>query len=88
MCADASSRLTLGFAVTQILRNALNIQRIESCEFIVSETVKDAILNIFLFQSCVLPKFGIEREVRVCDSCFDQYGPKEEEGGSPVHEKG
>ena len=40
-----------------------------------------------MFQSCVLPKFGIEREVRVCDSCFDQYGPKEEEGGSPVHEK-
>jgi len=39
-------------------------------------------------KSCVLPKFGIEREVRVCDSCFDQYGPKEEEGGSPVHEKG
>merc|ERR1719341_2293787 len=38
-------------------------------------------------KSCVLPKFGIEREVRVCDSCFDQYGPKEEEGGSPVHEK-
>ena len=35
----------------------------------------------------MLPKFGIEREVRVCDSCFDQYGPKEEEGGSPVHEK-
>merc|ERR1719350_1851734 len=29
-------------------------------------------------KACVLPKFGIEREVRVCDSCFDQYGPKEE----------
>jgi len=28
---------------------------------------------------CVLPKFGIEREVRVCDSCFDQYGPTEGE---------
>ena len=28
---------------------------------------------------CVLPKFGIEREVRVCDSCFEQYGPAEEE---------
>jgi len=26
-------------------------------------------------KSCVLPKFGIEREVRVCDSCFAQYGP-------------
>jgi len=26
-------------------------------------------------KTCVLPKFGIEREVRVCDSCFDQYGP-------------
>ncbi|XP_059087624.1 hepatocyte growth factor-regulated tyrosine kinase substrate-like [Tigriopus californicus] len=26
---------------------------------------------------CVLPKFGIEKEVRVCDSCFDQFGPKE-----------
>merc|ERR1719219_2345306 len=38
-------------------------------------------------KSCVLPKFGIEREVRVCDSCFEQFGPKEEEGGSPVHEK-
>ena len=35
----------------------------------------------------MLPKFGIEREVRVCDSCFEQFGPKEEEGGSPVHEK-
>ena len=39
-----------------------------------------------MFQACVLPKFGIEREVRVCDSCFDQYGPKEEEG-SPSHEE-
>merc|ERR1719219_2120020 len=38
-------------------------------------------------KSCVLPKFGIEREVRVCDSCFEQFGPKEEEGGSPVHQK-
>merc|ERR1719278_339710 len=38
-------------------------------------------------KSCVLPKFGIEREVRVCDSCFEQFGPKEEEGNSPVHEK-
>jgi len=28
-------------------------------------------------KSCVLPKFGIEREVRVCDSCFDQFGPNE-----------
>jgi len=35
-------------------------------------------------KSCVLPKFGIEREVRVCDSCFDQYGPKEED--SPIHQ--
>ena len=32
---------------------------------------------------CPLPKFGIEREVRVCDSCFEQYGPKEET--SPRH---
>ena len=23
----------------------------------------------------------------MCDSCFEQFGPKEEEGGSPVHEK-
>ena len=29
-------------------------------------------------KSCPLPKFGIEREVRVCDTCFDQYGPKDE----------
>eukprot|EP00090_Calanus_glacialis_P042474 TRINITY_DN7532_c0_g1_i3.p1 TRINITY_DN7532_c0_g1~~TRINITY_DN7532_c0_g1_i3.p1 ORF type:complete len:761 (+),score=322.19 TRINITY_DN7532_c0_g1_i3:35-2317(+) len=28
---------------------------------------------------CVLPKFGIEREVRVCDSCFDQHGPSASE---------
>jgi len=26
---------------------------------------------------CVLPKFGIEKEVRVCDSCFEKFGPKE-----------
>jgi len=26
---------------------------------------------------CVLPKFGIEREVRVCDSCFDQHSTNE-----------
>ena len=39
-----------------------------------------------MLQACVLPKFGIEREVRVCDSCFDQFGPKEEEG-SPTHEE-
>lgn len=32
---------------------------------------------------CPLPKFGIEREVRVCDPCFEQYGPKEE--NSPRH---
>eukprot|EP00088_Acartia_fossae_P031734 TRINITY_DN3254_c0_g1_i4.p1 TRINITY_DN3254_c0_g1~~TRINITY_DN3254_c0_g1_i4.p1 ORF type:complete len:904 (+),score=342.00 TRINITY_DN3254_c0_g1_i4:37-2748(+) len=41
-------------------------------------------------KSCLLPKFGIEREVRVCDSCFDKYGPKDEtEGGgttSPQHQ--
>jgi growth factor-regulated tyrosine kinase substrate len=23
---------------------------------------------------CTLPKFGIEKEVRVCDSCFEKYG--------------
>jgi len=34
-------------------------------------------------KSCVLPKFGIEREVRVCDSCYAQYGPKEEAGPGP-----
>ena len=54
---------------------------------LIGEKSDSDILLDFLFQSCVLPKFGIEREVRVCDSCFDQYGPKEEEGGSPVHEK-
>lgn len=32
-------------------------------------------------RSCVLPKFGIEREVRVCDSCFEQYGPKDSGSG-------
>merc|ERR1719282_1417261 len=31
---------------------------------------------------CVLPKFGIEKEVRTCDSCFEKYGPKDE--GSPT----
>ena len=34
------------------------------------------------FQFCVLPKFGIEKEVRTCDSCFEKYGPKDE--GSPT----
>merc|ERR1711971_1126965 len=34
-------------------------------------------------KSCHLPKFGIEREVRVCDPCFDLYGPKEEAGARP-----
>ena len=24
-----------------------------------------------------MPKFGIEKEVRVCDSCFEKFGPKE-----------
>lgn len=23
---------------------------------------------------CTLPKYGIEKEVRVCDSCFEKYG--------------
>ena len=32
-----------------------------------------------MFQFCVLPKFGIEKEVRTCDSCFEKYGPKDEE---------
>jgi len=36
-------------------------------------------------KTCVLPKFGIEREVRVCDSCFDQFGPKDED--SPIHQQ-
>jgi len=35
-------------------------------------------------KSCLLPKFGIEREVRVCDSCFANHGPKEED--SPTHQ--
>ena len=30
-----------------------------------------------------MPKFGIEREVRVCDPCFDQYGPKEQDSPRP-----
>ena len=30
-------------------------------------------------KSSNLPKFGIEREVRVCDSCYDKYGPKDED---------
>jgi len=36
-------------------------------------------------KSCLLPKFGIEREVRVCDACFDKYGPKDETE-SPQHQ--
>jgi len=32
---------------------------------------------------CPLPKFGIEREVRVCDPCFDQYGPKDQDSPRP-----
>ncbi len=28
-------------------------------------------------RSCLLPKFGIEKEVRVCDSCYEEYGPKD-----------
>jgi len=35
-------------------------------------------------KSCVLPKFGIEREVRVCDSCFEEHGPKEGAEVQPV----
>ena len=35
-------------------------------------------------KSCHLPKFGIEREVRVCDPCFNLYGPKEEVGARPA----
>jgi len=36
-------------------------------------------------KSCLLPKFGIEREVRVCDACYDKYGPKDE-ADSPQHQ--
>ncbi len=36
-------------------------------------------------KTCLLPKFGIEREVRVCDACFDKYGPKDE-NDSPQHQ--
>merc|ERR1712038_1897261 len=28
-------------------------------------------------KSCTIPKFGLEKEVRVCDSCYESYGPKE-----------
>ena len=38
-------------------------------------------------KSCHLPKFGIEREVRVCDPCFNLYGPKEEVGARPAAQK-
>ena len=34
----------------------------------------------------MLPKVGIEREVRVCDSCFDQNGPSASE--TPASPKG
>jgi len=37
-------------------------------------------------KACVLPKFGIEKEVRVCDSCYEEHGPKgsstTQQGGS------
>ena len=29
-------------------------------------------------KECSLPKLGIEREVRVCDSCYDIHAPKED----------
>merc|ERR1711915_1051759 len=35
-------------------------------------------------KSCLLPKYGIEREVRVCDSCYEKHGPSDEE--SPNHQ--
>lgn len=33
----------------------------------------------------MLPKFGIEKEVRTCDSCFEKYGPQESD--QPAGEK-
>jgi len=35
----------------------------------------------------VLPKFGIEREVRVCDSCFEQHGSSDGEATSQQGDK-
>ena len=35
-------------------------------------------------KSCHLPKFGIKRQVRVCDTCFKLYGPKKEVGARPA----
>nr|CAG4651789.1 EOG090X05AE [Triops cancriformis] len=32
-------------------------------------------------EACTLPKFGIEKEVRVCDACYEQHG-RQQEGGS------
>uniref|UniRef100_A0A0K2V3S4 Hepatocyte growth factor-regulated tyrosine kinase substrate n=1 Tax=Lepeophtheirus salmonis TaxID=72036 RepID=A0A0K2V3S4_LEPSM len=37
-------------------------------------------------KSCNLPKFGIEKEVRVCESCFDTHGPKDHI--SPINKSG
>jgi len=39
-------------------------------------------------KACHLPKFGIEKEVRVCDSCYEIHGPKDSgaksEGGQDL----
>nr|CAG4643924.1 EOG090X05AE [Lepidurus arcticus] len=37
-------------------------------------------------ESCTLPRFGIEKEVRVCDACYDQHIGYQE-GGKPVKEE-